>query len=240
MIMSMHATLLVVADQAAHMHALCQTLEQEGYVTNGFTSAKEALAALGHGKFELILTDLMMPEMDGIAFLRAAQQIDPRIVGVVMTGHGTIDTAVAAMKAGALDYILKPFNLSVILPVLSRALNVYRLRVENAELQCRLQDRMLQLEASNEQLAVANMQLMKNMGERMALEQRFRDSFDHASVGIMHSARPQGPDGESQVLRDGRLHRRGTAAWVGAPHPSSRGYRRRSAPREAVGGWRDR
>jgi two-component system, sensor histidine kinase and response regulator len=76
---------------------------------------------------------LVMPEMDGIALLRAAQEMDANIVGIVMTGHGSIDTAVEAMKGGALDYILKPFKLSVIVPVLARALTVRRLRMENAD-----------------------------------------------------------------------------------------------------------
>ena len=61
--------------------------------------------------------------------------IDAELVGVIMTGQGTIDTAVEAMQTGALDYILKPFKLSVILPVLSRALTIRRLRLKNAELE---------------------------------------------------------------------------------------------------------
>lgn len=64
----------------------------------------------------------MMPGMDGITLLRTALQIDPLLVGIIMTGHGTIGTAVEAMQTGALDYILKPFKLSAILPVLARAL----------------------------------------------------------------------------------------------------------------------
>ena len=77
----------------------------------------------------------MMPEMDGIALLQAALEIDPNLVGIIMTGEGTIATAVEAMKSGALDYILKPFKLSAILPVLARALAVRRLRLENAALE---------------------------------------------------------------------------------------------------------
>jgi two-component system, sensor histidine kinase and response regulator len=122
-----------VDDEAAQMTALCNTLEDQGYVTTGFTSAKEALAALRHQEFDLVLTDLVMPEMDGIVLLRAAQEMDANIVGIVMTGHGSIETAVEAMKGGALDYIVKPFKLSVIAPVLARALAVRRLRMENAD-----------------------------------------------------------------------------------------------------------
>ena len=103
-------------------------------------------------KFDLLLTDLMMPEMDGIALLQAARQKDPDLVGVIMTGEGTIRTAVEAMKSGALDYILKPFRLKAILPVLERALGVRRLRLENAALQQRVLERTAELESANHEL----------------------------------------------------------------------------------------
>jgi PAS domain S-box-containing protein len=129
------ATLLIVDDEAAHMKALQDTLEMEGYRTTGFTSPAAALEALRGQLFDLVLTDLQMPEMDGISFLRDALAIDPTLAAVVMTGHGTLDTAVQAMQAGALDYILKPFRLSTVLPVLVRSLGVRRVRTENIELQ---------------------------------------------------------------------------------------------------------
>src|SRR6185503_11335977 len=94
----------------------------------------QALAALHNQSFDLVLTDMMMPEMDGITLLRNAFEIDPNLVGIVMTGHGTIGTAVEALKTGALDYILKPFKLSAVLPVLARALAVRQLRMENIQL----------------------------------------------------------------------------------------------------------
>ena len=128
------ARLLIVDDEAALMTALCNTLQTEGYATTGFTSAREALAKLRERQFDLLLTDLMMPEMDGIALLRAAQQIDPDLAGIVMTGHGTIDTAVRALRDGALDYVLKPFRLDNLLSVLTRALETRRLQTENIQL----------------------------------------------------------------------------------------------------------
>ncbi|MDQ3775181.1 MAG: response regulator [Pseudomonadota bacterium] len=144
--------LLIVDDEAAQMTALCDTLEEQGYVTAGFTSAKEALAVLRGQEFDLVLTDLMMPEMDGITLLRAALDMDANLIGIIMTGHGSIDTAVEAMKGGALDYILKPFKLSVIVPVLARALTVRRLRLENAELERRVREHIAELAAANQEL----------------------------------------------------------------------------------------
>jgi signal transduction histidine kinase/DNA-binding response OmpR family regulator len=128
------ARLLIVDDEATLMTALCKTLELEGYVTTGYTSAREALKQLAEADFDILLTDLMMPEMDGIALLRAAQEIDRDLVGIVMTGHGTIDTAVKALQSGALDYVLKPFRLDNLVPVLARALSVRRLQAENIRL----------------------------------------------------------------------------------------------------------
>jgi two-component system sensor histidine kinase/response regulator len=129
------ARLLIVDDESAQMKALCDTLKLEGYSTRGFSSAREALTELRPGEVDLLLTDLMMPEMDGITLITAARQIDSTLGAIVMTGHGTIDTAVQAMQGGALDYILKPFKLNVILPVISRALHMQRLSRENAALQ---------------------------------------------------------------------------------------------------------
>ena len=151
--------LLVVDDEAAQVQALCHTLEDEGYSVKGFTGAGAALGALRSGAFDIVLTDLTMPGMDGIAFLNAAREIDPGLAGIVMTGHGTIATAVEAMKAGALDYILKPFDLRVILRVLARTQAMLRLRRENAALLERLSLRTVELETANRELEVANREL---------------------------------------------------------------------------------
>jgi hypothetical protein len=126
--------LLIVDDEAAQMRAMCDTLEQEGYSVTGSTSAQQALQLMRDERFDLVITDLTMPGMDGISFLKAAREMDQQLIGIVMTGHGSIDTAVAAMKAGAFDYILKPFTLRLIRPVLDRALNVRKLVNENIQL----------------------------------------------------------------------------------------------------------
>jgi len=146
------AKILIVDDEAAQMKALCDTLQDQGYEPTGFVSAQAALGIMEKTKFDLLLTDLMMPEMNGITLLQAAKQKDPNLVGIIMTGEGTITTAVEAMKSGALDYILKPFKLKAILPVLERALAVRRLRLENAALERRVRERTAELESANKEL----------------------------------------------------------------------------------------
>ncbi len=126
--------ILVVDDEPALKTILVESLLQQGYDVTGCGSGQDALAELGRQDFDLLLTDLMMPEMDGIALLKAALEISPNLIGIILTGQGTIQTAVDAMQTGAFDYVLKPFRLQNLLPVLTRALNTRQLRIENLQL----------------------------------------------------------------------------------------------------------
>ncbi|HET9473615.1 MAG TPA: ATP-binding protein [Steroidobacteraceae bacterium] len=145
-------TLLIVDDEHASMRALCDTLEYEGYRTYGYTSATDALAAMRERSFDLLLADLQMPGTNGIDLMKSAQLIDPTLVAVIMTGHGALETAVAAMKAGALDYIQKPIKLTTALPVLERALAVRQLRIEKKRLEESVRERTEQLKIANREL----------------------------------------------------------------------------------------
>lgn len=145
-------SLLIVDDEPASMRALCDTLEYEGYQTYGFTSAGEALAAMRERSFDLLLADLQMPGTNGIDLMKSAQLIDPTLVAVIMTGHGALDTAIAAMKAGALDYIQKPIKLATTLPVLERALAVRQLRIEKKRLEENVRERTEELKIANREL----------------------------------------------------------------------------------------
>jgi len=150
--MTATARLLIVDDEAASMRALCDTLHPHNYDTTGVTSGVEAMSAMLGSRFDLLLTDLKMSGMDGITLMREALRTDPDLVCIVMSGQGTVATAVEAMKSGAYDYILKPFKLSNILPVIDRALAMRRMRIENRVLQESIRRHTSELEAANMEL----------------------------------------------------------------------------------------
>src|SRR5207302_5588667 len=126
--------IIVVDDEVELRNALVEALASQSFEVRGFTNGPDALAALREEDFDLMLSDLMMPEMDGISLVKSALEIDPHLIALIMTGQGTIQTAVDAMKVGAFDYVLKPFRLQSVMPVLTRALNTRRLRLENLQL----------------------------------------------------------------------------------------------------------
>jgi signal transduction histidine kinase len=176
--------ILIVDDEAANMNALRDTLSTQGYDVTGFTDAGAALENFHEGVFDLLLADLVMPQMGGVELLREAQRRDPDLVGVIMTGDGTIATAVEAMKTGALDYILKPLKLSIVLPVLARALTVRRLRIENAALERSVRERTIALEAA---LNEAKMQMAERIKAEQALNQAQKlDALGKLAGGIAH------------------------------------------------------
>ena len=142
----------MVDDEAPQQRALCEILVDQGYDVVGCTDPQEALAQLDASTFELLLTDLQMPGMDGIELTRRAQAVAPDMVIVLMTAHGSIGSVVDAMKNGAIDYVQKPFRISGIVPAVERALEVQRLRVNNRRLEAEVSQQVKELVAVNQEL----------------------------------------------------------------------------------------
>jgi two-component system, NtrC family, response regulator HydG len=109
-------------------------LDAAGYQCLTCNAAPEALRLLGSEHPDLLLTDLRMPEMDGMEILRRAREIDPRMPVVMLTAHATVESAVAAVKAGAFDYLAKPFSIDQLKLAVERALTRRRLELENSHL----------------------------------------------------------------------------------------------------------
>ncbi|WP_275271060.1 PAS domain-containing protein [Limnobacter sp. P1] len=126
--------LIVVDDEKPQLEALCTLLQDAGFEVKGFPEPAQALEHLKRQSFDVLLTDLRLPGMDGIELVQRARQLDPDLSAVLMTGHGSIKTAVDAMKLGVLDYILKPFKVSELMPVVNRAIEVRKLKLQNSQL----------------------------------------------------------------------------------------------------------
>jgi DNA-binding NtrC family response regulator len=132
--------ILIVDDETSARVALGELLGDEGYAVETAADGFKALAKLEGLAPALVLTDLNMPGMDGIELMRKARARDPEVAVVVMTAFGAIDTAVAAMREGAADYLTKPINADELLLVLERALERRRLRAETIQLRERLSE----------------------------------------------------------------------------------------------------
>jgi len=128
------ARVLLVEDEANMIRTLTRILERKGYTVIGATNGQQALQRLLEDSFDLVITDLNMPIMDGMQLLRemSSRGLNPAII--VLTGHGTIQSAVEAMKLGAEDYLIKPCEPDELLLVARRVLEMRRLRQEVKQL----------------------------------------------------------------------------------------------------------
>ncbi len=124
----------IIDDEPVIHDVLGQLLTSEGYEIEPSTSGEEALAKLADRTFDLTLLDLLMPGMDGIEVLRRLKRIDPDAMVIIITAYASVESAIAAMKTGAFDYIQKPFKHDDLLMTIGRALDHKRLRNENIRL----------------------------------------------------------------------------------------------------------
>ena len=129
---------LIVDDEATAVENLAHVCRKEGHDVTTRTTGKGAIEALEKNRFDVILTDLRMEKVDGMAVLHRAKELDPETAVVLITGFATLDSAVEAMKAGAFHYIAKPFRLDEVREVVRNALELVQLKRENRELKAQL------------------------------------------------------------------------------------------------------
>jgi len=123
--------ILVVDDEVVICKSIQRILSPEGYEVEFSLSGEEALEKLNQESFDIVITDLKMPGMDGIELLTKVKEKDPEIIVIMITGYSTVQTAVQAMKMGALDYIPKPFTPEELVVVVEKALDKKKLIFEN-------------------------------------------------------------------------------------------------------------
>ena len=121
------ANILVVDDDKELADNFVEYLTKLGYRSSPAYSGKEGLTKFQQGDFQLVITDLVMPDMDGMELLEAVRRLDSRVVVMVITGYGTIESAVEAIKKGAYDFIPKPFQMEELEVIVSRALERHTL-----------------------------------------------------------------------------------------------------------------
>ncbi len=115
-------SVLVVEDDASLREALCDTLEMAGYQTLSAADGKAAIAVLDKERVNMVVSDIQMKPMDGATLLKKIKKLDPGLPVVLMTAYGTIQKAVQAMREGAVDYLVKPFEAEVLVNMVSRLL----------------------------------------------------------------------------------------------------------------------
>src|SRR5262245_24380977 len=133
--------LLIVDDEGALREAIAERLADHGFVVEQAENGEQALQRLADFAFDILLTDLRLPGIDGRRVMEAALERYPDIIAIVITGYGTVKEAVEAIKQGAADFITKPFQFDALLHVVRSALEQRRLKSENAYLRAQLDNR---------------------------------------------------------------------------------------------------
>ena len=135
------AKILIAEDEKTQRDLLEGFLQKEGFSVEAVANGREVLQKLEGDFFDLALIDYKMPELDGLQTLREIRKLSPDFPVIVMTAYGTVETAVASMKEGALDYLTKPIDLDELLLMLQKVIERSCLIRENKELRAQLQER---------------------------------------------------------------------------------------------------
>jgi two-component system response regulator HydG len=132
---------LIVDNDEAHAEVVAESLDRVGFACRVATSGPQGARMIGEGQFDVIVTDLIMNEIDGLEILARAKEELPDAEVILMTGHGTVPSAVTAMQRGAFNYLLKPLDINQLRAITEKAAQSARLRQANIELKRRLDER---------------------------------------------------------------------------------------------------
>ena len=119
--------IIIVEDEQNILGMLDELLTAKGYSVDSFIDPKSALIALKNNSYQLLITDLLMPKVDGLQLINFIQKEYLSTLGIVITGYGSLETAISAMRCGAFDYLLKPFRFEDVLSSVESAMQYSRL-----------------------------------------------------------------------------------------------------------------
>lgn len=168
--MSSVTNILVTDDNAATLKTLSAGLEDMGYRVATAVSGGEALALISKQPFDILITDIKLPDISGLEILETAKELNPETAVIMITGHASIETAVEAINEGAYAYILKPVAMTELETIINNALREQRLLIENRELVESLQQSNKRLEETNralEQVSHAKSDFMAKMSHEL-------------------------------------------------------------------------
>jgi DNA-binding NtrC family response regulator len=131
--------ILIVDDDEGVREVLGRSLQESGYAVTGAESGERAVASLREMPFDLVILDMVLPRIDGLEVLKEISALRPEVGVIMITGYASVETAIKAMKMGAVDYIVKPFRMEEVAVVIGRALERSRLKRENATLRRQLE-----------------------------------------------------------------------------------------------------
>jgi len=169
--------ILVVDDEQSLRIILSQVLSDDGHMVTVASNGEEAIELFRKEPFPLVFTDIVMGKMNGLELLRQIKEIAPETQVIIITSHASLDTAINALRSGAYDYLIKPFEeLEMISNVAFRAVDRLRLSAENARL-------LGQLKEKNDQLLTANMAL-KELAIRDGLTGLYNHRYFHEALTV--------------------------------------------------------
>lgn len=162
---------LIVDDDLSVLGVVAEVLEDDGYDVATASSGEEAIALLSSDSFALVMSDIRLPGINGVAVLENVKKVSPRTNVIMITSHASLETSIDAIKHGAYDYLLKPFeDLSLISNAAKRAIDSYKLDVERSRL-------IHSLKLSNKELARVNEVL-----HGLAIRDGLTDLFNHRHI----------------------------------------------------------
>ena len=162
-------SVLVVDDEESVAVTMGAILEMDGYTVAISTSGADALRRLDEDDFDLVLTDLRLDDVDGLAIVSQVSRVQPDTVTIILTGYASLESAIKALREGAYDYLIKPCDVDELRAVVARG-------IERRQLGIQLKDRIAELEAANQTIRDMNRDLQRRIDEATAeLQQRMHE-----------------------------------------------------------------
>jgi FixJ family two-component response regulator len=231
--------ILALDDEKIVLESVSRILEEENYQVKTCRNGQEALETLKEGGFDILITDLKMPGMDGLQAMESMLEIDPDLSIIMFTAYSTVDSAVKAMKMGAVDYIRKPFTPDQLTELVAKIMNDRKARMEKryredtfAEIKNAIAST-LNLKEVLDLIVQGVVKVMKVKGSSLSLMDKTREKLRiFASYGLSRNYVDKGPLDSSKSLSDTTMN--GKVVWIEDASTDSRVQYPAEAKREGI------